>query len=176
MRVESIAIERMNPTVYNPKIDLQPGDPEYEKLKRSITQFGYIDPIIWNERTGSIVGGHQRYKILVDQGETELCVSVVDLDEIQEKALNLALNKISGDWDEYKLVELLRELQLEGIDLSITGFDEGELDTLIVALSEPDTDQIGDFVNKELNLSDFDESQFNCACPRCGFVFDSKRE
>ncbi|WP_253721208.1 ParB N-terminal domain-containing protein [Brevibacillus brevis] len=79
---------------------MQPGDIEYEKLKRSFQEFGYVEPLIWIEQTGNLVGGHQRFKILVEQGTTEIEVSVVSLDEIREKALNIALNKISGAWDE----------------------------------------------------------------------------
>lgn len=58
-------IEQLNAAVYNPRICLQPGDPEYEKLRRSLDEFGYVDPIVWNEQTGNMVGGHQRYKVLV---------------------------------------------------------------------------------------------------------------
>ncbi|WP_327204048.1 ParB N-terminal domain-containing protein [Paenibacillus tyrfis] len=91
MDIKTISIELINPAAYNPRIDLQPGDPAYEKLKRSIEEFGYIDPIVWNERTGNMVGGHQRYKILVnEQGRTEIEVSVVDMDPEQEKLLNIA--------------------------------------------------------------------------------------
>ncbi|MFC1285888.1 hypothetical protein ABE057_06230 [Bacillus paralicheniformis] len=66
-------------------------------------RFGAVEPLVWNERTGNLVGGHQRFKILVEEKTKSLLVSVVNLDEAEEKALNLALNKISGDWDDYKL-------------------------------------------------------------------------
>lgn len=112
MNIQLISIDQINAAAYNPRVDLQPGDPEYEKLKRSNEEFGYVEPIVWNERTGNMVGGHQRYKILVHkQGHTELAVSVVDLDDEQERLLNLALNKISGRWDEKALALLLDELQ-----------------------------------------------------------------
>ena len=90
MRIEKIPIEKLNPAKYNPRKDLQPGDPEYEKLKKSIEEFGYVEPIVWNERTGNVVGGHQRLKILKELGRTEIEVTVVDLDEIKEKTLNLS--------------------------------------------------------------------------------------
>lgn len=122
MRTERIGIDRMHPAAYNPRVDLQPGDPEYEHIKSSIEEFGYIDPIIWNERTGNIVGGHQRYKILVEQGNTELDVVVVDMDEQTEKAANMALNKAVGLWDEAKVKDLLEELRI-GFDMGSFGFD-----------------------------------------------------
>ncbi|MFP3589850.1 ParB N-terminal domain-containing protein, partial [Paraburkholderia sp. SIMBA_055] len=81
-------------------VDLKPGDKAYEELKASIEHFGYIDPLIWNEKTGNLVGGHQRFKILLESNPTEIKVSVVSLNEKEEKALNIALNKIEGDWDE----------------------------------------------------------------------------
>ena len=122
MRTERISIDRMHPAAYNPRVDLQPGDPEYEHIKSSIEEFGYIDPIIWNERTGNIVGGHQRYKILVEQGHKELDVVVVDMDEQTEKAANMALNKAVGLWDEAKVKDLLEELRI-GFDMGSFGFD-----------------------------------------------------
>ncbi|WP_206922443.1 ParB N-terminal domain-containing protein [Alicyclobacillus suci] len=97
MRIETVKLENLIPAEYNPRIDLQPGDPEYEKLKRSIEEFGLVEPIVWNQRTGKVVGGHQRLKILQDLGVAETDVVIVDLDETREKALNLALNKIEGE-------------------------------------------------------------------------------
>ena len=69
-----------------------------------------IIPVIWNKRTNRVVGGHQRLTVLENEGEVEVDVSVVDLDETQEKQLNIALNKIEGGWDDEKLAELLMEL------------------------------------------------------------------
>jgi ParB-like chromosome segregation protein Spo0J len=59
-----IPAAQLNPAKYNPRKDLKPGDAEYEKLLRSVKEFGYVEPVIWNERTGNIVGGHQRFKVL----------------------------------------------------------------------------------------------------------------
>jgi DNA modification methylase len=132
MDIRKIPVSMINPAPYHPKVDLQPGDHEYEKLKRSIEEFGYVEPLVWNERTGNLVGGHQRYKILVnEQGATEVEVSVVDLDETREKALNLALNKIRGDWDEEKLAQVLAELQENDLDVTLTGFDQEEVTELL---------------------------------------------
>lgn len=118
------------PADYNPRKDLKPSDEEYEKLKRSIEQFGYVEPVIWNKTTGRVVGGHQRLKVLMNMGMTEVDCVVVEMDEDKEKALNIALNKISGEWDKDKLALLIADLQGADFDVSLTGFESAEIDDL----------------------------------------------
>lgn len=130
MKIEKLSVSQLMPADYNPRKDLQPGDPEYEKLKRSIEQFGYVEPVIWNQTTGRVVGGHQRLKVLQDMGITEVECVVVEMDEGKEKALNIALNKISGEWDKEKLALLITDLQGADFDVSLTGFDVAEIDDL----------------------------------------------
>ena len=130
MQIEKLKTELLIPADYNPRKDLKPGDPEYEKLKRSIEQFGYVEPVIWNKTTSHVVGGHQRLKVLLDMGITEVECVVIEMDEEKEKALNIALNKISGDWDKDKLALLIADLQGADFDVSLTGFEPAELDAL----------------------------------------------
>lgn len=130
MIIEKIKVEQLIPADYNPRKDLQPGDSEYEKIKRSLEEFGYVDPAIWNKTTGRVVGGHQRLKVLASMGRTEVECVVVELDEEKEKALNVALNKISGDWDKEKLAVLMTDLDAADFDVSLTGFDAAEIDDL----------------------------------------------
>ena len=130
MEIQKIPAEKLKAAKYNPRKDLKPGDPEYEKLRRSIEEFGYVEPVIWNRRTGNIVGGHQRYKVLTALGYKEIDCVVVDLDEQREKALNVALNKISGEFDIPLLTDLLKGLNEDGFDVSLTGFDAAEIDEL----------------------------------------------
>lgn len=130
MLIEKMKTENLLPADYNPRKDLKPGDEEYEKLKRSIEQFGYVEPVIWNRTTGRVVGGHQRLKVLIDMGIGEVDCVVVEMDENKEKALNVALNKISGEWDKDKLALLISDLQAEDFDVSLTGFDAAEIDDL----------------------------------------------
>ena len=130
MLIEKKNTADLLPADYNPRKDLKPGDAEYEKLKRSIEQFGYVEPVIWNKTTGRVVGGHQRLKVLMDMGITEVECVVVEMDESQEKALNIALNKISGDWDKDKLALLIADLQGADFDVSLTGFEPAEIDDL----------------------------------------------
>lgn len=130
MLIEKKQATELLPADYNPRKDLKPGDTEYEKLKRSLEQFGYVEPVIWNKTTGRVVGGHQRLKVLIDLGITEIDCVVVELDEEREKALNVALNKISGDWDKDKLALLISDLQGADFDVSLTGFEPAEIDAL----------------------------------------------
>lgn len=118
------------PASYNPRTKLKPGDPAYEKIVRSIEDFGYCDPIIVNQ-DGTIVGGHQRAQVLQDLGAEEADVVVVDLPPDKEKALNIALNKITGQWDEAKLTELIGELDVEDYDLEKTGYTGDELAAML---------------------------------------------
>jgi len=119
---------------YNPRRELKPGDEEYERLKNSITEFGFVEPIIVNARNMVIVGGHQRYRILTDLGETETEAIMVDLDEQGEKTLNVALNKIEGDWDTVKLQELFKELSAD--DIERTSFSKIEIEDILQDLHE----------------------------------------
>lgn len=130
MLIEKKNTADLLPADYNPRKDIKPGDAEYEKLKRSIEQFGYVEPVIWNQTTGRVVGGHQRLKVLMDMGMTEVDCVVVAMDEEKEKALNIALNKISGDWDKDKLALLIADLQGADFDVSLTGFEPAEIDAL----------------------------------------------
>lgn len=137
MEIRRVSVAQLNPAAYNPRKDLQPNDPEYKKLARSIDKFGYVEPIIWNERSGNVVGGHQRLKILIESGAKEIDVSVVNLSDEDEKALNIALNKIDGAWDEEKLSSILQELsQSLDTDVSVTGFDQDEIDSLLASFAE----------------------------------------
>ena len=133
MVIQTLPVDKLVPADYNPRKDLKPGDTEYEKLKRSLSEFGYVEPVIWNKTTGHVVGGHQRLKVLIDTGITEVECVVVEMDTEKEKALNIALNKINGDWDKDKLAILITDLQGEDFDVSLTGFDAPELDALFKA-------------------------------------------
>lgn len=145
MEIRKVKVSDLRPAEYNPRQNLKPGDREYEKIARSIDEFGYVEPIVWNETTGNIVGGHQRLKILIERGETEVEVSVVRLNEHDEKVLNVALNKITGRWDTGKLTDLLKELQAEGA-MEVTGFEDWELDALSMQY-----DHIDDLLNEDFS-------------------------
>lgn len=130
MKIITLPIEKINPAPYNPRLDLMPGDPDYDRLEKVMAEFDLVEPLVWNKRSGNLVSGHQRLKILKARGDMQVKVSVVDLTESKEKALNLALNKTGGDWDLPALKDLLLELEGLDLDFELTGFSEGELEDL----------------------------------------------
>ncbi len=140
MDIQTIPIRKVKAAAYNPRKDLKPGDPEYEKLKKSLAEFDLVEPLIWNKRSGNLVGGHQRLKVIQERGDNEVQVSVVDLAPAKEKALNLALNKISGEWDMPLLKDLLEEINTGEFDIEITGFDDKEIEDLMTQFRVDDAE------------------------------------
>lgn len=139
-----IPVADLKPAEYNPRKKLKPGDPEYEKIKRSITEFGFADPLVVNADM-TIIGGHQRLTVSKDLGYTEVPCAVVNIDKTREKALNIALNKITGAWDENLLADLLADIQNSDFDVGLTGFDPPEIDELFSNIH-----------NKDVSDDDFD--------------------
>ena len=104
VEIKKVLVKDLKYAPYNPR---KISDDMFEKLKRSIEEFGYIEPIIVNKRNMQVVGGNQRLKALNDLGIEEVEAVMVDLDDMREKALNIALNRISGRWDYPKLKDVL---------------------------------------------------------------------
>ena len=145
MKLEIRRLEDLRPAEYNPRKALQPSDPEYQQIKESIGTLGYCDPIVINY-DGTIIKGHQRRTVMMDMGITEAEVVVLDIrDKGKEKQANIALNKITGQWDLEKLKTLLVDLDLEGYDFTVTGFKQDELEDIIKQLDIPPEAQDDDF-------------------------------
>lgn len=150
MKIIKKRIDELLPAPYNPRKDLTPDDKEYQKIKRSIEEFGYIQPIIVNKRTNIIIAGNQRYKVLVDLGYTEVDCVEVDVSEQEEKTLNLAMNKIDNEWDMTALKDLLQELDTGELDMDLTGFDNWEIEQLMTQVHQDDvTEEIKEEAEKE---------------------------
>lgn len=124
-----LPVSVLKPAEYNPRKKLKPGDKEYKKIKASIEEFGFADPLVVNADM-TIIGGHQRLTVAVDLGYTEVPCAVVDADKEREKALNIALNKITGQWDDQLLADLLRDLDAAQFNTDLTGFDRAEIENL----------------------------------------------
>lgn len=141
MELARLAINEIKAAPYNPRMRLQPGDDRYERLKRSLQEFDLLQPLVFNRRTGHLVGGHQRLEVLKNEGAEEVDCVLVDLPLEREKALNVALNNpaVGGDWDVGLLTPLLEELEsLPAVDATLTGFSDKELRDLVLAPQSPD--------------------------------------
>jgi len=152
MEITNIAIDDLNPAIYNPRLDLQPDDKEYQDIKRSIVEFTLVEPLVINKDM-TVIGGHQRLKVLKDLQYKEVPCIVVDLNKQKEKMLNIALNKISGDWDRPRLKDLLEELDSGEFDVNLTGFDEKEIETLMTQFHQ-------DEYNTDFELPDGEKAPF----------------
>lgn len=141
MKLKTVKLGDLKLPEYNPRVDVHASPSFHAALSRSISEFGYVEPIIVNERTGNIVGGSQRARILAEQGVEEVEAVVVDLDDKREKALNLALNKIVGEWDKEKLEDLLVELKDEP-ELELTGFSEAAVERILNDVPEVKLEEI----------------------------------
>lgn len=134
LEIQRIETNKLIPATYNPRKDLKPEDTEYQKIKKSILEFGFVSPLVVNKDM-TVIGGHQRLKVLQELGYKSVECIIVDLDKTKEKALNIALNKISGEWDTDKLESLLQELEIEDFDMELTGFDFDEIDEILKDLT-----------------------------------------
>ena len=130
-----LPVSVLRPAEYNPRKKLKPGDKEYEKIKNSIEEFGFADPLVVNADM-TIIGGHQRLNVAIDLGYTEVPCAVVDVDKTREKALNIALNKITGSWDEQLLADLLTDLKELDFNVDVTGFEAVEMEQLFSKVSD----------------------------------------
>ncbi len=145
MEWRTIPIGDLLPAAYNPRKKLKAGDKEYEKIKNSIQEFGYVEPIIVNYDM-TVIGGHQRLTVLKDLGYTDVqCVVVHIEDEAKVKALNIALNKITGAWNEQLLADLIVDLQSQDFNTDFTGFEAAEIEQLFSKVH-----------NKKIQEDDFD--------------------
>ena len=150
MESKVMRLEDIKPAEYNPRVRLTEVDHEYKALKASIDEFGLVVPLIVNARTGTLVSGHQRLNVMLSEGVEETEVVIVDMEPEREKALCIALNKISGQWDYGALADILEELRDSPVDILATGFSDDEIADLLGELQEeiggretPDVESVG---------------------------------
>lgn len=156
MVIRKFQLTELNPAKYNPRKALKPGDPEFEKLENSIRNFGYVEPILVNvANNNTVISGHQRLSVLKHMGETMAECVVVELGENEEKALNIAMNKVQGSWDEQKLAELLKGLQDVKFNTDLTGYSKEEIARVCSKLYDKDVKEDDFDVDKELKQPGF---------------------
>lgn len=124
LEIRLLPIDSLIPAEYNPRTVTAKA---FRKLKLSLEKFGLVEPLVWNERTGHVVGGHQRLRALRELGFAEVPVSVVCLGDAEEKALNVMLNnlEVQGRYDPAKLLKVLHELA--PLERVAAGFDDSTL-------------------------------------------------
>ena len=144
--IRTMELAKLQPAKYNTRVELQPEDDVYKRIKASITKFGMVAPLVVNKRNGlyTIVGGHQRYNILKELGYKEIPCILVDLDEVDEIELNLSLNKNTGYWDNEKLKDIFTNIDFDEEEKYITGFSDEEIENL-------KTDFIEDLVSEDFS-------------------------
>ena len=153
IQIEQIPIGELRPDPANPR---RISDQELETLTRSIREFGLIDPIIARREDKMVIGGHQRLLAARKLGYKTVPVVLADLTVDQAHLLNIALNKISGSFDQELLARLLSELkQVPEIDLSLSGFGDEELKKLLKSL---------DSREKRERLENFDYEETLAGC------------
>ena len=156
MRIERLKLADVNPAPYNPRIELKPSDPEWKRLEKAIDEFGMVELLVFNERTGNLVAGHQRRKILMHRGQEEADFSIVDLDLDKEKALNMALNNpnLQSKWDPHKLIAATETMDL--YTLQLAGFDSTDDAHEIMRRHELQREGsfLGDFIAPTAPLND----------------------
>lgn len=157
MRIRRMLLKNLNRARYNPRRDMS--DSERADLRNSIRSNGYIEPIVVNVKDDAniVVSGHQRLSVMEDMNIEEVDVSVVELDPTEERELNIALNRIKGDWDSKKLANMLDGLS----DRMHLGFTSKEIDELIKSADK----KLEGLFDKATELH---ELEANCTCPCCG--------
>ncbi len=142
VKIKSMLIKEIKRAEYNPRIPLYPGDAEYEALTASLVHFGYAGTLIVNEVTGNLVSGHQRLTVLQREFKVKrVDVQIVRYTLAEEKAANIALNQIKGQWDIPKLKTALKDIvENTNVDAILTGFDMAQIDKILgrnIELTEP---------------------------------------
>lgn len=184
MEFKKINLVDLNPATYNPR---KISETAFEELRDSIDKFGFVDPIIVNLKNNIIIGGHQRYDVLMDKymkkeignelymlelGDVGWCfpeneLSISDEDEMD---LCVKLNIKSGEWDNEKLKQLFDELSVKGFDVNLTGFSDDEINVTSSFMTDDEIDDLfddedeeeseGEMEDTKTNVSDFDSVLF----------------
>jgi ParB family chromosome partitioning protein len=167
---EMVPIEKLNKSPYNPRFI---NTVEFKALQDSLKEFGFVEPLVVNlredssftleEKVWTIVGGHQRFEAAKSLGYKEVPVVFVNVTKEKEKILNLALNKISGEWDTDQLAEILYELTQEDQipESEILGFSHEEINAILNTIMD-----IGE--EEKEKLENGNPNPIN-KCPKCGY-------
>lgn len=150
--VEYFPVDQLRPDPGNPR---SMSDADLETLTRSIREWGVVDPIIVQRGTLRVIGGHQRVIASRRAGVRSVPVILLDITDERARMLNLALNRISGDWDQQLLGRMLQDLSAEdSLDLSLTGFGDDEIQLLLRQLSASENRDRDELFDADLALDE----------------------
>lgn len=161
IRYQTLKLADLVHPPYNPRVQIERDTPEYDALKRSLEQHELVEPLVVNLCNMHCVGGNQRLTVMRDMGvEEETCVVIEQPDELKEKELCLALNKIKGRWDTEKTGELLRDDAVLDFE---TGFDLDEVKSYraieeATATGGDDLDELEDDTEEPDTLDELEEA------------------
>lgn len=158
LTIKRMKLDDLRPHPRNPRSHPEPGSPEWDVLKASLAS-DYFDPVVFNKRNKLLVSGHLRVKVLKDLGYTHADCAIVDYDERTHVARMLAANKLIGEDDAAAVKDLLLELDEANFDLSLTGFEAGEIETMMTACAPSAEDQDAE--------KDGDGEPREVECPKC---------
>lgn len=158
MKVEMVPIIALKSADYNPRV-MPPK--EMDDLVRSIKEFGFVEPVVANRNGNTVIGGHQRLEAAMRLKIDKVPVIFVELSESKERALNIALNKIHGFFDEHLVAEVLKNIEKE--DRELSGYSPEEEEALLKKLMREDDDVGTD--NPGLG------AKLEVTCPQCGHQF-----
>jgi len=149
LQIEHVSPHMLRPHPRNPRT-ISPA--QMAALERSISQFGLVDPMVVRKADHTVIGGHQRLEAARRLGLKTVPVVFLDLSETDASLLNIALNKISGDWDLEQLSQILQELRdLPEVDVTLTGFDSQELEDLFAGMeAESDLPDRGEHLDADV--------------------------
>ena len=150
-------VDKLKPSNYNPRTI---SEKDLKALVKNMNKYGTLEILVANQRTGNIISGHQRLKAALLLGMEKLPVIWIDVSKRDEKMINLAMNKISGEWDAPMLKDILEEIDNGEGDMDMTGFDDVEIEMLMTQFNPDDVSE----------QESPDEKQ-KIKCPECGHEF-----
>ena len=145
--IKTLKITDIEEAFYNPRKTLIRSSKKYQNLQYSIERFGIVEPLVVNDFNNRLISGHQRLNVIRDLGKVnEVECTIVHIENMaEEKALNVALNKIEGSFDKKKLADIIQNLDEEFVALDL-GFEEGDIAAFLK------NDQTADEVTSESTI------------------------
>lgn len=143
MKVQNVKISKLKLAEYNPR---KISEKDLASLKKSLEKFGFIQPVVIN-KDFTVISGHQRIKAWKELGHDDVPTIQLSVSKNEEKALNLAMNKIGGEWDIDKLYTVMNDLRITD-ELEFTGFDEKEVSKILDQFMEDDEETVDEILEK----------------------------